>query len=317
MRSTIVLFSLAGLAATAPQPITNLDPLFKRGSCAAQPDGYGPQTHNPDTAAAFVANKVYCNAAENAKTPSGYQQSFVSLQGATTTSNYLTYYDLQAYDPSVCQAKCDAVTGCKAFNLYFERDPTVDPDTNKCPNPPSFTNVKCSLWGTTITSASATNVGQYRAGFQVVIAGSNGYNKLPPPPPAQPGFNGPIPLSGAITVNALPDPSTYIGVKFQAGTSLNTTFCATECTANTAYDRAHPKSDGSYAPCNFFNAWLGLLAGVPDGTHCAEFTQPWGKPYDTNMGQYQGNAFLNVTQSFGYSLSPQDPGTVSSGSRSD
>ena len=135
MHSTIVLSCLAGFAAAAPQPIANLSSLFKRGSCAAQPDGYGPKTNKPDTAAAFLANHVYSNAAENAKTPSGYQRSFVSLQGATSTSNYLTYYDLKSYDPSACQAKCDAVTGCKAFNLYFERDP-CRPGHHQLPEPP-------------------------------------------------------------------------------------------------------------------------------------------------------------------------------------
>ncbi|KAL9064397.1 MAG: hypothetical protein Q9161_008909 [Pseudevernia consocians] len=305
MRSTIILSSLASLAVAAPAaaPIV----VSSGSSCAsqpAQPDGYGPKTTNPDTADAFLANDVYSKAASSAHTPPGFAQSFVNLQAATTTSNYLTYYDLQSYDPSVCKAKCDAVTGCTAFNLYFERDPSVLPDASLCPNPPSFTNVKCSLWGTTITSATATNSGQYRASFHVVIAGSNGYNKLPP---AQSGFDGPTPFTGAIVA---PDASTYIGVKFQAGTSLNTTFCATECIANTAYDRAHPNSDGSYAPCNFFNAWVGLLGGVADGTHCAEYTKPWGKPYDTNYGQVQGNQIYTVTQSFGYSLDPQDSGKL-------
>ncbi|KAF6234104.1 hypothetical protein HO173_007523 [Letharia columbiana] len=306
MRSTIILSSLASLAAAAPAAAPS--PAPSSSSCAsqtAQPGGYGPKSTNPDTAEAFLANQVYSNAASSAVTPPGYAQSFVNLQAATTTSNYLTYYDLQSYDPSVCKAKCDAVTGCTAFNLYFERDPSVLPDASACPNPSSFTNVKCSLWGTALTSATATNSGQYRASFHVVIAGSNGYNKLPP---AQPGFDGPTPLTGAIIA---PDGSTYIGVRFQAGSTLNTTFCASECAATTANDRSTPKADGTYMPCNFFNAWVGVLGGVVDGTHCAEYTQPWGKPYDTNYGQMRGNQVYSVTQSYGYSLNPQDSGKVS------
>ena len=63
-------------------------------------------------------------------------------------------------------------------------------------------------------------------------------------------------------------------------------------------------------PCNFFNAWVVVLGGVVDGTHCAEYTQIWGKPYGTNVGQMQGDQTYNVTQSYGYSLCKQDSGKL-------
>ena len=53
-----------------------------------------------------------------------------------------------------------------------------------------------------------------------------------------------------------------------------------------------------------------------DGTHCAEYNRPWGKPYDTNYGQVRGNQTYSVTQSYGYTLDPQDGGNVSAASGS-
>ena len=58
--------------------------------------------------------------------------------------------------------------------MYIERDPSVDPNKDNCPNPPSTTNFKCTLWGVPVTVEEATNKGQYRDDFQVVITGSNG-----------------------------------------------------------------------------------------------------------------------------------------------
>lgn len=82
-------------------------------------------------------------------------------------------HTLDTYDPAICQAFCDAADLCTGFNLYFERDPTVNPADN-CRNPPSFTNIKCTLWGSRLTPETAVNRGQYRRDFQVVITGSNG-----------------------------------------------------------------------------------------------------------------------------------------------
>jgi hypothetical protein len=55
----------------------------------------------------------------------------------------------------------------------FERDPSVVP-ADSCANPASTTVIKCVLWGSPITAETAVNTGQWRNGFQVVIAGSNG-----------------------------------------------------------------------------------------------------------------------------------------------
>lgn len=91
-------------------------------------------------------------------------------------------------------------------NLVFERDPTLVPDTEDCPNPPSQTLIKCSLFGGLLDASSATNSGQWQADFQVVIAGSNAYNSIAPP--AIPGYGG-VQNFGTATVNAPANTTTY------------------------------------------------------------------------------------------------------------
>lgn len=91
-----------------------------------------------------------------------------------TASNYMGLYTFRSYDTLGCASKCDQASGCEAFNMYIERDPTLDSNQTNCPNPPSTTNYKCTLWGVPLSQEEATNVGQYRDSFHVVIAGSNG-----------------------------------------------------------------------------------------------------------------------------------------------
>ena len=83
-------------------------------------------------------------------------------------------YTLTSYDTLTCASKCDRASGCSAFNMYLERDPTVNASVQNCNNPKSTTNYKCTLWGAPVSSEEATNSGQYQASFHVVIAGSNG-----------------------------------------------------------------------------------------------------------------------------------------------
>jgi hypothetical protein len=80
-------------------------------------------------------------------------------------------------DSNLCASKCNAINGCISFNLYYERDPSVEPGTGNtgCSNPASTTNIKCVFWGGPVNSGNALNNGQWRNQFQVVIAGSNGY----------------------------------------------------------------------------------------------------------------------------------------------
>jgi hypothetical protein len=71
--------------------------------------------------------------------------AFGPNQGATSASVYLGYYTLTSYDPYKCQQYCDQATNCYAFNIYYERDPTKDPNAVNCPNPASTVNIKVNM----------------------------------------------------------------------------------------------------------------------------------------------------------------------------
>jgi len=136
-------------------------------------------TSDPDTSDAFLANPVYNSTASSAVAPSGYSLAFGPQQGSQQQAGYRGLYTLTSYDPSACAAKCDEDSKCQAFNIFFERDPAVDPDCQA--NPASFTNIKCTLYGYPVDGRMATNAASYRGGadasgttFTVVTAGSNG-----------------------------------------------------------------------------------------------------------------------------------------------
>lgn len=113
--------------------------------------------------------------ASAAPTPDGYSQVFVNLPGSLSASKYMGLTTLTSFDTLTCASLCDRAAGCIAFNMYIERDPSVDANAIDCPNPPSVTNYKCTLWGVPVVAEEATNTGQYRDSFQVVITGSNGW----------------------------------------------------------------------------------------------------------------------------------------------
>lgn len=116
--------------------------------------------------------------ASNAPTPDGYALVFTDLDGSMSAPSYMGLYTLTSYDTLSCASLCDQAPGCEAFNMYIERDPSLDSNQTNCPNPPSTTNYKCTLWGAPLSSEEATNTGQYRDSFQVVIAGSNGKSDI-------------------------------------------------------------------------------------------------------------------------------------------
>jgi hypothetical protein len=162
---------------------------IRDGTCAPQPAGSGPVS-DPDTPDAFLANqylqviqsrdlwstilRITKGLAEGAPTPAGYNSVFTNLQASLTASMYMGLWTLQSFDTTRCASLCDQNDGCVAFNVYIERDPSLDANATNCPNPPSTTNFKCTLWGAPISSQEATNNGQWRDSFHVVITGSNG-----------------------------------------------------------------------------------------------------------------------------------------------
>ncbi|KAL9116056.1 MAG: hypothetical protein Q9227_000424 [Pyrenula ochraceoflavens] len=290
----------AEASATAAVSADPASPVTKRGlqgrdACQAQPAGSAPTT-SPDTDQDFLSNPTYDNIAENAPTPQGYSQSFSDLHGSTEGPGYMGLYTLETYDTIKCQQLCDAAPACYAFNIYIERDPSVDP-ADSCPNPPSTVNYKCTLWGQWIDSSTATNQGQWRNQFHVVFAGSNGYNKQAPPPSVS-GFSGPVEFGGAINA-----PSGYIGAKVYPNSPLDPSVCASACTAQTAYNSRHPNADGTFQTCAFFNMYILSKNNVPQGLTCSLYSQTWDKSYSNNYGQNRGGDYYSVSQSYGYSLS--------------
>ncbi|KAA8564047.1 hypothetical protein EYC84_012039 [Monilinia fructicola] len=175
------------------------------------------------------------------------------------------------YDVAQCGALCDKTDLCTGFNIYVERDPSVNP-SDSCSNPASITNYKCTLWGSGVDSSSATNNGQWRDGFQVVITGSNGYEKEVTPP-AQPGWQPPQQCGGGTKGHS--HPSTCLGQSFFPG-PYNPALCAGYAVAQNKKNLSLVSSwmqaiykMTNYAPyqCKFFNSYMLEKNGKPMGTY--------------------------------------------------
>ncbi|KAI7201815.1 hypothetical protein KC324_g2027 [Hortaea werneckii] len=260
----------------------------KRAACASQPAGAGPMP-SPDTASKFQNNPAFASAAAGASPPFGYSRTFSNLQASNNSAyGYMGYTTLQSYNPQQCASKCNAITGCVAINIYFERDPTVEP----------------------AAGYNALNTGQYRNQFQVVIAGSNGYvsNSV-----ASPAGYGPATPLGNAAINAPYDKygfDSYMGSAIFTSGPFNAQLCADACSMKSAYNKARPPTDGSpVQTCQFFNTYILYMNGPsnPQGQYCAMYSESWPASYATNKGQYRGSDQFTIQYSFAYSNSA-DPG---------
>lgn len=161
--------------------------------CSPQPGGYGPHV-TPDTVEAFqsyapfqeealAAPSTVASSAQGVE----YTQVFKDLNASVNANSYLGVYTLASYNTTECASICDSTDLCSSFNLYIERDPSVNPSANDstaatvwgywCPDPASITNYKCTVWGSSLSAAAAVNYGEYREQFHTVIVASNGYTK--------------------------------------------------------------------------------------------------------------------------------------------
>ncbi|KAJ4356947.1 hypothetical protein N0V95_002890 [Ascochyta clinopodiicola] len=146
--------------------------------CYPQPSGVAHKS-SPDTADAFLGDSYYSQQASSAKTPLGFNSVFSNTKASPNAPGYVGFTLLDTYDVQTCADKCNAISGCTSFNIYFERDPSVNPDDASCLDPASVTNIKCVWWSSKISPGVNVNDGQYRGNFHVVIAGSNGYVGTP------------------------------------------------------------------------------------------------------------------------------------------
>ena len=141
---------------------------------------------------AFQAYQPFHSQAQQATDPdAAYVKTFSDLSAGITQNSYLGLHTLKSYDVQGCSQLCDATDLCTSFNLYIERDPSLNPAAG-CNLPPSMTNYKCTLWGSGLQAAAASNTDSYRRDFHVVIVASDGFDKTnntTPPTPA--GFDAP------------------------------------------------------------------------------------------------------------------------------
>ncbi|KAI5204516.1 hypothetical protein E4T39_03608 [Aureobasidium subglaciale] len=261
-----------------------------------------------DTAAQFLAENYFSSVASaNAAAPSGYTQAFVNKQAANNAFGYLGFVTMDTYDVKQCATQCDNKYGCSSFNVYFERDPSVDPTGASCSNPLAVTMIKCVMWSGQVTAANAVNAGQVRGGFSVAVAGNNGYvtNKISTPD----GFQTGVPF-GKFAMNAPYDAqgyNTYMGAKMFTG-NWDVTQCSEYCKAQTTYNKNTAPKDGTpYKACRFFNTYLlqvkkadGTI--LPQGQYCSLYTEAWPVKYAVNSGSWQGKDQYTIDYSFGFTM---------------
>jgi hypothetical protein len=97
---------------------------------------------------------------------------------------------------------------------------------------------------------------------------------------------------GEASINAPRDcqnTDTYMGYKLFENTPFDTALCAAACSAQTAYNVAHPPQTGAVRKCNYWNTYLLNKNGIAQGQFCAMYTEKWAASYATNVGQWRGN----------------------------
>ena len=289
---------------TVPEAGTYCGFINPEDNCAPQPSGNGPHVE-PDNVATFLAYPAFSTAANGASTPKGYVNTFKNLQASSSANSYLGLYTLSSYDVAGCSQWCDNTTLCTAFNIYVERDPSLNPSASQCSNPASITNYKCTLWGSSLDSTTATNAGGWRGSFQVVIAGSNGYDKSNNTSPTTcPGWKAPQNCGNKVHNH----PSTCLGSKFYPG-PFNPQVCATlaaaQNKANTASSQWAKLLSYLYNPlkCNFFNAYELKQDQKPLGTYCMLYSSQYSTSQASYVPGWLSGHYYGVGPSWSYSSS--------------
>ncbi|KAK6006827.1 hypothetical protein QM012_005835 [Aureobasidium pullulans] len=310
----VVSYDYTSLIAQATAPATSVasdvaataTAIQKRGAACTSlaPGASGAPTYSPDTPAAFASNPDFASIASSAPVPTGYTNTFTNANASNSAYGYLGFTTLSTFDSTKCAAKCNAIYGCLSFNLYFERDPSVDPGfgASGCENPPSVTYIKCVFWGGPVSRSNANNYGQYRNQFQVLIAGSNGYTNNTIANIA--GYSDAI-YYGTHAIDAPLDAqgyNTFITSKIFTG-PFDARLCAAACDAQTQYAIDNPSADGTPAKkCQFFNTYILNLNDNkhPQGQYCALYTEVWPSKYATSSGSSTSSGNLIVEYSYGY-----------------
>jgi hypothetical protein len=285
----------------------------KRAACQSQPSISNFYNVALDSAAAFRADAKIASVANTANaSPSGYYQTFRNEKAANSAMNYLGYSVVpegKGYDVDWCAAKCTSKAGCLGFNIFFERDPKSEPGPT-CEDPAAFANIKCSFWGTALDLSTAKNKGQWRARFEVAIAGSNAYTSYKLGGPVT-GWSGPQDL-GTKAMNAplwdCTNTWSYLGYKLLQAGSVDPRLCATACDTQSEVNSQYPPLDAQGNPkppvtCNAFGSYIltktNATGSYQHGQMCTFYTAYWDAKYAVNTGGFDGAA--NTQYTFSYS----------------
>ncbi|KAH0367728.1 hypothetical protein KCU65_g4462, partial [Aureobasidium melanogenum] len=219
--------------------------------------------------------------------PSGYTPAFVNLQGSTQANGYLTYKTLSTYDPQQCTSACDKISSCQFANIYYERDP----DSNN--NPVDV--IKCALYSMPQTNCTATNMGQWRGSFHVMVTGSNGYNKAAAPKtPAGYSLQS---LPAAVNAPVYDDVGQWRFIQPVYLNSYDPALCAAACDKQTAWDKSQATDDCNYKTCVYANMYVLSQDGIPKTVVCALYTEGVDSSYATNYGYETDTDSFQVSNS--------------------
>ena len=277
---------------TTPEDGTYCGFINPEDPCAPQPDGYGPKV-TPDTTDAFLAYAPFHSMASAAPTVvasnnvagNAYQQTFRDLNASSSANSYLGLYTLNSYSVADCAAHCDTTALCTSFNIYIERDPSQNPTKNDstaatvwgywCPNPSSITNFKCTLWGSNLEAATATNQGGWREDFNVVVTGSNGYdatNTTLPPNVVDTVSNTTSTAVVSSVLSTVSVSATSAASSSVKSSSTSSSAAAATTTASSGPTWGSPKTCGGKA-INAPNYWMGskFFPGPFNPQVCADY----------------------------------------------
>ncbi|KAF3941088.1 hypothetical protein ABW19_dt0206355 [Dactylella cylindrospora] len=274
------------------------------GDCAVQPQIGGPQFYGAPADWQTAVSEAY--PATNPATIGPYKKVFDGLKGSVNQLGYRGLTTIVGYDLEKCKQLCDNKAQCLGFNLYVERDPSLDPGVG-CPNPSEITNYKCTLWSFPFLAGAADNTGETRKDFKVVIAASVGYVKPYTASNLANFTSYGQDLYGSINAPNFEGRNTYMGVKNYPNKDVSIDYfepsiCAAACDAQTGYNSRH-HSGCEYQACNFFDAYVVLKDGKAQGLTCTLYSVTWDDSYAVNGGQVRSDGVYKVASSYTYSNS--------------
>lgn len=121
------------------------------------------------------------------------------------------------------------------------------------------------------SNATATNKGQYRGSFHVMVTGSNGYNKAAAPV-APAGYSlRSLPAGVNAPLYDSQGQSRFIQPVYLD--SYSPSLCAAACDKQTQYDKSTAKDNCNYKTCVYANLYYLIKDGAPQTVVCALYTE--------------------------------------------